>query len=501
MIIEWMLYQCATALLLGLAALAAERLVAMRGWARRGVWSVSLAACVVIPAFAAESAARNTYPALFRGELSATVAIIVDLGIDGHVFKIEKREFPPGPAPVEGAIPPDETEELFVHDAYHVGGSSGSEFLGWFGPQHNHGLYLWYQVLQWPPDPSRSAARVRAAVAAAFPEFFRAYPVRGARAPLSVVTVFMNEDGTINRSSLTRLSTTSLPDEERMGYQRLLHLGLSPAQFALRGTTGNWQDPASRLKYADAPPLMIDYAWPRRRGDPPDEITEFPAVLEKFHVPNPADSQLPDTALLARLFPEVAEHGPDSKDETLWIVLDPAGRLWAAGKSEEFATTMMGIEALYPGSTLGSGRARMVDTAAGTPVMFSMWWLGADSPVRDRNAANIAERADLIARLQIFRNDQVVAEVQMPLKIGTPVARDIPGGRVEIAASGAGPASADLSLSIDSADTSALPLVQPWSSPVVEVSYGDKANVALSAEDGQSWHAVLRAIRMPQPIE
>jgi len=449
----------------------------------------------------AESAARKVYPALFRGELSATVAITVDLGIDGRVFKIEKREFPPGPLPVGAAIPPEETDELFVHDAYHFRASNGGEFLGWFGPRHHYGLYLRYLVLQWPPDPSRSAARVRAAVAKAFPEFFRAYPARDARAPWSVITVFMNEDGTINRSSLTRLSTTGVPDEERMGYQRLLRLGLSPAQFALRGTTGNWQDPLWRLKYADAPPLMIDYAWPRRPGDPPDEISEPPTLFEKFNVPNPADSNLPDTALLERLFPKVAEHGPDSKGETLWVILDPAGRLWAAGKSEEFATTMMGVEALYPGITLGGSRARYVDTAAGTPVMFSMWWLGADSPVRDRNTADLAERADLIAKLQIFRNDQVVAESQLPLKIGTPVARDIPGGRVEIAASGAGPASANLSLRIDSADTSLLPLVQPWSSPVVEVAYGDQANFALTTEDSQSWHAVLRPIRMPQPTE
>jgi hypothetical protein len=451
---------------------------------------------------AAESAARKDYPALFRGELSGTVAITVMLGIDGQVFKIEKREFPPGPLPVGSAMPPEEDDEVLVHDAYHFSASNGGEFLGWFGPGHDYGLYLRYLVLQWPPDPSRSAARARAAVAAAFPEFFHAYPTRDARAPWRVVTVFMNEDGTINRSSVTTLPTTGAPDEESMGYRRLLGLGLSPAQFALRGTTGNWQDPLWRLKYADAPPLMIDYAWPRRSGDPPDESSELPALFEKFNVPSgPADAQLPDTALLERLFPEVAEHGPESKGETLWVILDPAGRLWAAGKSEEFATTMMGIEALYPGITLGMGRARLVDTAAGSPVMFAMWWLGTDSPVRDRNAIKAAERADLIASLRIFRNDQVVAETRVPLKIGTSVVQDIPGGRVELAASGAGKDSANLSLRIDSADTSLLPFAQPWSSPVVAVAYGDEANFALTNEDGRSWHAVLRPIRMPQPIE
>jgi hypothetical protein len=45
--IEWMIYQCATALLLGFAALAAERLVDMRRWPRRGIWVASLCACLI----------------------------------------------------------------------------------------------------------------------------------------------------------------------------------------------------------------------------------------------------------------------------------------------------------------------------------------------------------------------------------------------------------------------------------------------------------------------
>ncbi len=53
MIVEWMIYQCATALLLGLAALAAERLGDMRRWPRRGIWAASLSACLIIPALAA----------------------------------------------------------------------------------------------------------------------------------------------------------------------------------------------------------------------------------------------------------------------------------------------------------------------------------------------------------------------------------------------------------------------------------------------------------------
>ena len=52
MIVEWMIYQCATALLLGLAAFAAERLVDMRRWPRRGIWAASLSACLIIPALA-----------------------------------------------------------------------------------------------------------------------------------------------------------------------------------------------------------------------------------------------------------------------------------------------------------------------------------------------------------------------------------------------------------------------------------------------------------------
>lgn len=70
MIAEWMIYQCATALLLGLAALAAERLVDMRRWPRRGIWAASISACLIIPALALLK------PAPAPNVLAAPVAVL-----------------------------------------------------------------------------------------------------------------------------------------------------------------------------------------------------------------------------------------------------------------------------------------------------------------------------------------------------------------------------------------------------------------------------------------
>ena len=146
----------------------------------------------------AEAVARGTYPSLFEGNLQGTEVIAVDLDIDGRLLDIERGKFSSGPlstnhVPFELAV--DE------HDVWRISGARGLKFIGWFGSHHDEGLYVSYRVLMWPHDPSRTAERVQAAVAARYPEYFRAYPASEASIPARTMSVFMSDDGTIRRAS------------------------------------------------------------------------------------------------------------------------------------------------------------------------------------------------------------------------------------------------------------------------------------------------------------
>ena len=62
MIVSWMLYGAAVALLFGVAASALERVVRQRGWPVRGLWAGAMLASLMLPGLALV-AARAPQPA------------------------------------------------------------------------------------------------------------------------------------------------------------------------------------------------------------------------------------------------------------------------------------------------------------------------------------------------------------------------------------------------------------------------------------------------------
>jgi hypothetical protein len=192
----------------------------------------------------AEAAARAAYPELFQGHFEGTVVLTVNLNRNGAILDIQKREFPSGPL-ADVALQFD-TE--LISDIDRHPGEANRKFLGWFGPRRTNALYLYYQVLKWAHDPSRSAARVRAAVAVQYPEFFRAYPPNQSHEnnQAKLLTVFMNDDGTINRAAW---SDGSPVDDEKHRFNRFIDLGLSPDQFGHRAWTTNFMDAHSISRY------------------------------------------------------------------------------------------------------------------------------------------------------------------------------------------------------------------------------------------------------------
>jgi hypothetical protein len=346
----------------------------------------------------AEAAARAAYPGLFAGQLDGTVVLMVNLNRDGEVLDIHKREFPPGPL-ADDALQFD-TEILA--DLYRGYGSANRKFIGWFGPQHANGLYLYYQVLKWAHDPSRSAARVRAAVAARYPEFFRAYPLKppGQDPKVEILTVFMNDDGTINRSNLDdgNLDVGSSGYDEKHRFNRFLDLGLSPEQFGHRGWTANLRDSHELARFPNAPELDINYAWPRRPDDPPDSAFLSNAVFRPAidGLMKESDAAPSDALFLERYFPNIWEHGTASTSDVVWLLVDRQGVVCDHGISRSGGTNGLDTKLMsrYPGTRIGLHTGSGPTTAHGSRVNLDYLGLMDDSPLTTCQAIAEVRRAD-----------------------------------------------------------------------------------------------------------
>jgi hypothetical protein len=330
----------------------------------------------------AEAAARAAYPELFQGRFNGTVVLVVSLKRDGAVLGTRSREFPPGPL-ADDALEFD--SEIFS-DLDRFDGAANRKFFGWFGRQHRNGLYMYYQVLKWPHDPTRSAARVRAAVAKQYPEFFRAYPPEQAykKSTASNLTVFMNEDGTINRAGLSESGDANYTGE-RSTYERFLALGLKPEQFGHRARTANFQDSHRLQRFPNAPPLNIFYAWPRRQDDPPDVVFQsrptFNHTFDKQQLE--IEKRVPDEVILKRYFPDIWAHGSATPSDVAWILTDRDGVVCDFGRG-----LMAGLESpfnelmkRYPGIRIALELGVGAKTAQGRGVNLDYLRLAEDSPL------------------------------------------------------------------------------------------------------------------------
>jgi hypothetical protein len=333
----------------------------------------------------AEGAARAAHGDLFEGRFSGTVELIVDLNRDGVVLEILKRKLPAGPITEESYATSNYREsdwDVTIHDAWHHPGAGGLKFVGWFGPQRTNGLYIAYRVLKWPHDPTRSAEIVEAQVAARYPEFYRHYsPAMADISKAKLLTVFMNDDGTIDRAQLID-GTVNADDDGRNALERFRQLGLTPEQLSHRGRITNWERWGWRDAYQSAPLLRVDYAWTRRPEDPPDESLQSHDVFHQVWnlLQDEQQNQAPDHAFLMRYFPDVWQDGGSL--DNLWILLDRLGNVLDSGRTLEMPHAYRKeLEARYPGTKIGEGRYTGVKAKNGKNASLAYFWLAADSPV------------------------------------------------------------------------------------------------------------------------
>lgn len=345
----------------------------------------------------AEAAAQAAYPDLFAGRFQGTVVLSVDLNREGRGLGIHKQVYPAGFLPDQAS--PEYGHLEFVASMDHGGfGAGGRKFIGWFGPQKADGLYLFYEVLNWSFDPERSAARVRAAVARQYPELFRDHPAPTESQNsklLKLVTVFMNDDGTINLARMSDVGSEDL--NERSFYDRFLALGLSPEQFGHRGRTFNSPDPLRVSHYLNTPNLEILYAWPRRADDPPDVALQSNAVFKEVHKKWSAEteSQAPDDVFLKRYFRDIWYNVSEAQSAKLLVLLDRAGQVCDTGRLPMEVTEMEQqklFEDRYPSARIRFDYSSGAQTANGTAADLNYFWLDDDSRVKE--CAQLNQRQD-----------------------------------------------------------------------------------------------------------
>jgi beta-lactamase regulating signal transducer with metallopeptidase domain len=454
----------------------------------------------------AEAAARAAYPELFQGRFSGSVVLAVDLNRDGEVLDIRELGLPVGPV-ADDAIELDAEWMSESSDVYFARGARGQKFVGGFGPDRTNRLYVDYRVLKWPHDPARSAARVRAAVAAQYPEFFRAYaPSESSQeGKHKLLTVFMNDDGTINRAKLSDDDGHTI-GSEKAEFNQFVDLGLTPEQFAHRAHTSNFHDSRPWYRYPDEPSLMICYAWPRRPADPPDEAFQSHAVFTQAFDKwmREGEEQVPDEAFLKHYFPDAWEHGPANASENLWILLDRQGKVWDTGRSRysgrsgDFPVLAKELEAQYPGTRISLERSRDAETASGRPVYLEFFRLDDDSPVTDRARIDYSKQRDLFLVVDECRNGTECGPVPYLMNFGAPVASWIGGLHVQLIAADAGSGFVDLQLRTQTIDGSAQSLLSNWSAAgnPVHIADGGEASVELVDQRGMRWRIVLKPRRL-----
>jgi hypothetical protein len=380
---------------------------------------VALAACLHAPALAshelrkrptqdispaavaATAIARAHFPELFARHFDGTAVVAVILDRDGALKTVDKHLFAPGTAPADFELAV-ENARLGVdrqNDVRYSGGEYPPWTIGpWLNSRNSGRLFIVYEVLRWQPDPARTRARVQAAVAAYDPSL-RNLPATVKPGTQIQLTVFMNDDGTVNRESKRQYSpTASFTVEDPV--ERLAALGVNKEQLGRRGFASGVGAPKSNPQAW----ISIDYAWPKR-ADEPSDIADLTPVINYPRKPDIQD----DAAIFAHYFPDIERSGPAAvriavagKQQVFmpWILFGRDGRVWDSGRwptnTDRYmvgVALLREIELRYPGVKVtgdGDGSCRF------QRVPITCWWIAPDSPVQEKKDVDLRKRAELL---------------------------------------------------------------------------------------------------------
>jgi BlaR1 peptidase M56 len=375
----------------------------------------------------AEVAARTAFPDLFQGRFSGSVEIQVGLNRDGAVIGVDERQGPLLSAKFFERLPwgtrllTNPIGWAAAHGYESQDTVAGpTKLVAWFGPKNANKLYLSFDVIKWPYDPMRSAELVRDAIAARYPGTLQVnqqvdgvLPTRAAAdlptaafdpgkgrerlqtislamadpaaetgRTVKLITVFMNDNGTISRSDVRNIPAGG--NQPPRSPAVFAQMGIDNTQLAHRGFI--WH----RRQSAPEQDLMVDYAWPRRANDPPDEADSV--LIDRVYGPEAssaeslADEEF-DRAILAHYFPDVSKGKPSHDDPNrFWVLLDRQGNIQATGRAHPLAPALPAdflrdLDLRYPGIRTGEWARSHVRVSSNQSAWVTYVWLAVDSPV------------------------------------------------------------------------------------------------------------------------
>ncbi len=377
-----------------------------KGWARSAIGlllvigAIVIAACVHAPGLAshelrkrppqdvkppaesATAAARSHFPELFTKHFDGTAVVAVMFNRDGSLNTIAKHLFAPNTVPADLDLKGENAQQGIdsEDDIMIRGGEYPPWTIGpWVESKNPNRILVVYEVLKWPHDPARTRARVQAALAAYDPSLLGAQRDTTPGSTIQL-TVWMNDDGTVNRESKRALPPgTSITEDE---IDRFEALGVRKEQLGRRGFALGLGNTMSDTM------IRIDYAWPRRvdeAADIADSNIAWRDLYTKY--PDREDTQ-DDAAIISRYFPDIERRGHDAARTTVdgkevhlqpWILLGRDGRVWDSGRALSWPTHPRGYEVasalsnstvlethmvhdIVPGSSVTARGARWVRT-------------------------------------------------------------------------------------------------------------------------------------------
>lgn len=345
------------------------------------------------------AAALSRYPELEHEPLARSVLITMVLNADGTVRLMNKEDSAP-----KSIEPPDAMQKRL--ERYGLTLKDENPALVSMMRLRTEGEHTVDLLLMIAPlDRAALEAKVKTAVAARYPTL---RPDQ-----LHLVTVVMNEDGTLRR---VQRETSTSPEDWRdlPKFHRFKALGVPESEL---GFVGFLKLPAAA---GGGENVFVQYAWPRN-----DRDSLFPSLLERERL---------QRTLVERYFPDLVRGGAPAH-ELAWLLLDHDGQLVSTGR------TPLGIEALVteieardPSYNLDSFRIvrrlkAMFDTAGvdvvGQPVTVAFLWLDERASAARSKPAASAGRYTVDAT--VYRNGEKVSTTPVTLEFGQSGRVDVPG--------------------------------------------------------------------------
>ncbi len=456
---------------------------------------------------AVEKLVRSTYPELFGPSAPSTpVLVSLMLNPDGTLYKSIKEDIEPTPWIAVSLRPLNEAGIDFER--------SGSPKLRLKGSSvaHNYvDVGVWYRAP--PADPARDVATVRAKVKERYASLFRPTYADGAREireGRSVLTVFMTENGEIDRAQASTTEEATADEDMDADVKQLTTpehfaaMGIPPNRLGPIGTTQLYE--GRFLGERDMRTLLVVYAWPRRPNDP-----EANRESAAHSAAGNSDGPEIDRAIAERYFPDLYTHPKEWPRADPWVLLDRQGNVLTTGRRVAMSGRdfQLYVESLYPGIRTDGFEATTVHGGPGQSSDVGFLWLAADSPITDLSKADLSRRNALLLYADVIWKEMTRPTRLIALKVGSPsvigCSLKDPFGvvHVEVTAVDAGATALTARVRIQhallkSTEDEPEAVESAWSqeSVPVRVPYGGSGNVKLTDQSGEAWTVVLHPERL-----